>query len=69
MYKEYKVNYEEVRVLYLELKDKVDLVEREELERDIRIIDTHWVNVYELLMSAFAVVSWQVCSNGFLARL
>ena len=57
LYKEYKLDYEEVRALYLELKDKVDLVEGEELERDIRIIETHWVNVYELLIAAFAVVS------------
>ena len=52
-----QVDYEEIRALYLELKDKVDMIESEELERDIRIIETHWINVYELLMAAFAVVS------------
>ena len=36
---------------------QVDLVEGEELERDIRIIETHWINVYELLNAAFAVVA------------
>ena len=65
MYKEYKVDYAEVRALYLVLKDKVDLIEGEELERDIRIIDTHWVNVYELLIAAFAVVSRQIIRLEF----
>ena len=68
LYKEYKEDYEEVRALYLELKDKVDLVEGEELERDIRIIETHWVNVYELLIAAFAVVSWSCRSFIFVVQ-
>ena len=44
-------------MLFLDLKLKVDNVEAEELDRDIRIIETHWVNVYELLIAGFAVVS------------
>ena len=39
------------------LLPQVDLVEGEELERDIRIIETHWINVFELLNAAFAVVA------------
>ena len=41
----------------MELKNDVDKFELQELERDIQIIETHWLNVYELLIAAFAMVA------------
>ena len=35
----------------------MDKFELQELERDIQIIETHWLNVYELLIAAFAMIA------------